>query len=84
MKAFKQFVWGINQPAQNRAYQSPFTNISYYDKTYYDSLFKDFYYPDGTQPTWEEVNILQRMFMKWFNQLRLRQVLTFPVNFSAA
>lgn len=23
IKAFKQFVWGINQPAQNRAYQSP-------------------------------------------------------------
>ena len=79
IKAFKQFVWGINQPAQNRAYQSPFTNISYYDKTYYDSLFKDFYYPDGTQPTWREIDILQRMFMKWFNQLRLKQVLTFPV-----
>ena len=78
-KAFKQFVWGINQPAQNRAYQSPFTNISYYDKTYYESLFKDFYYPDGTQPTWEEVNILQRMFMKWFNKLRLKQVVAFPV-----
>ena len=55
------------------------TNISYYDKTYYDSLFKDFYYPDGTQPTWEEVNILQRMFMKWFNKLRLKQVVAFPV-----
>jgi ribonucleoside-triphosphate reductase len=79
IKAFKQFVWGINQPAQNRAYQSPFTNISYYDKTYYDSLFKDFYYPDGTQPTWREIDILQRMFMKWFNQLRLKQVLAFPV-----
>lgn len=78
-KAFKQFVWGINQPAQNRAYQSPFTNISYYDKTYYEALFKDFYYPDGTQPTWEEVNILQRMFMKWFNKLRLKQVVAFPV-----
>lgn len=78
-KAFKQFVWGINQPAQNRAYQSPFTNISYYDITYYESLFKDFYYPDGTQPTWEEVNILQRMFMKWFNKLRLKQVVAFPV-----
>ena len=78
-KAFKQFVWGINQPAQNRAYQSPFTNISYYDKTYYESLFKDFYYPDGTQPTWEEINILQKMFMKWFNKLRLKQVVAFPV-----
>ena len=79
IKAFKHFVWGVNQPAQNRAYQSPFTNISYYDKTYYDALFKDFYYPDGTQPTWKEVDILQRMFMKWFNQLRLKQVVTFPV-----
>ena len=79
IKAFKQFVWGINQPAQNRAYQSPFTNISYYDKTYYNSLFKDFYYPDGTQPTWKEIDILQRMFMKWFNQLRLKQVVAFPV-----
>lgn len=78
-RAFKQFVWGINQPAQNRSFQSPFTNISYYDKTYYESLFKDFYYPDGTQPTWEEVNILQRMFMKWFNKLRLKQVVAFPV-----
>ena len=26
-KAFKQFVWGINQPAQNRAYQSPLRNL---------------------------------------------------------
>ena len=40
---------------------------------------KDFYYPDGTQPTWREIDILQRMFMKWFNQLRLKQVVTFPV-----
>ena len=31
VKAFKQFVWGINQPAGNRSYQSPFTNVSYYD-----------------------------------------------------
>lgn len=26
-QAFKQFVWGINQPAQNRAYQSPLRNL---------------------------------------------------------
>ena len=79
VKAFKQFVWGVNQPAQNRAYQSPFTNISYYDKTYFEALFKDFYYPDGTQPTWEEIDVLQRMFMKWFNKLRLQQIVAFPV-----
>ena len=79
VKAFKQFVWGVNQPAQNRAYQSPFTNISYYDKTYFEALFKDFYYPDGTQPIWKEIDTLQRMFMKWFNKLRLQQIVAFPV-----
>ena len=79
IKAFKHFVWGVNQPAQNRAYQSPFTNISYYDKTYFEALFKDFYYPDGTQPTWMEIDTLQRMFMRWFNKLRLQQIVAFPV-----
>lgn len=78
-EAFKQFVWGINQPAGNRSYQSPFTNISYYDHTYFDSLFGEFYYPDGTKPEWVAVDTLQRFFMKWFNKLRLTQVLTFPV-----
>ena len=79
LKAFKQFVWGINQPAGNRSYQSPFTNISYYDKTYFDSLFGEFYYPDGSKPEWKAIDILQRLFMKWFNRIRLKQVLTFPV-----
>lgn len=79
LKAFKQFVWGINQPAGNRSYQSPFTNISYYDHTYFESLFGEFAYPDGSRPEWKAIDTLQRMFMKWFNQLRLKQVLTFPV-----
>lgn len=84
IKAFKQFVWGINQPAGNRSYQSPFTNISYYDKTYFTSLFGEFYYPDGTQPEWIAIDTLQRLFMDWFNNIRLKQVLTFPVSESAA
>lgn len=78
-KAFKQFVCGINQPAGNRGYQSPFTNISYYDHTYFSSLFGTFYYPDGTQPEWEAIDALQRLFMNWFNQWRLRQLVAFPV-----
>ena len=78
-KAFKQFVWGINQPAGNRSYQSPFTNISYYDSTYFESLFGEFYYPDGTKPEWSAIDTLQRLFMDWFNNVRLKQVLTFPV-----
>lgn len=78
-KAFKQFIYGVNQPAGNRSYQSPFTNISYYDHTYFDSLFGEFYYPDGTKPQWKAVDCLQRLFMKFFNKLRTKQILTFPV-----
>lgn len=78
-KAFKQFIYGINQPAGNRSYQSPFTNVSYYDHTYFNSLFGDFYYPDGTKPEWEAIDCLQRLFMKFFNNLRTKQILTFPV-----
>lgn len=78
-KAFKQFIYGVNQPAGNRSYQSPFTNISYYDLTYFTALFKDFYYPDGTQPEWKAIDSLQRMFMSFFNELRTKQILTFPV-----
>ena len=78
-KAFKQFIYGVNQPAGNRSYQSPFTNVSYYDHTYFNSLFSDFCYPNGTKPQWEAINTLQRMFMKFFNNLRTKQILTFPV-----
>ena len=83
-KAFKQFIYGINQPAGNRSFQSPFTNISYFDKTYFNSLFADFYYPDNTKPEWKAINILQKMFMKFFNKLRTTQILTFPVNLKSA
>lgn len=78
-KAFKQFVYGINQPAGNRSYQSPFTNVSYYDHTYFSSLFGEFCYPDGTKPEWAAIDVLQKMFMKFFNKLRTKQILTFPV-----
>ena len=78
-KAFKQFIYGINQPAGNRSYQSPFTNVSYYDHTYFSSLFGEFCYPDGTKPEWAAINVLQKMFMKFFNKLRTKQILTFPV-----
>lgn len=78
-KAFSQFVWGINQPAGNRSYQSPFTNISYFDKTYFEAMFGEFYYPDGTKPEWKAVDVLQRLFMKWFNKLRTKAIAAFPV-----
>jgi ribonucleoside-triphosphate reductase len=47
-------------------------------------MFKDFCYPDGTKPEWKAIDTLQRMFMKFFNELRTKQILTFPVNYTAA
>lgn len=79
LKGMKQFIYGVNQPAGNRSYNSPFSNISYYDHTYFDALFKDFYYPDGTQPEWKQIDTLQRMFCKLHRELRLIKPLTFPV-----
>lgn len=78
-KAVKQFIWGVNQPAGNRSWNSPFTNISIYDHTYFDALFKDFYYPDGTQCTWEEVDTVQRIILALRRELNLIHPLTFPV-----
>ena len=49
--AFQSIVYYINQPAQNRGWQSPFTNISYYDKYYWEALFGDFCFPDGSKPS---------------------------------
>lgn len=76
---FQQIIWGINQPAGNRSSQSPFTNVSYYDKNYYAAMFEDFAYPDTTKPEWEQIDYLQRLFMKTLNKERLTSVIAFPV-----
>lgn len=76
---FEQIVYSINQPTGARNFQSVFWNISYYDKFYFDSIFGNFYFPDGTQPSWPAVSWLQRRFMNWFNEERTKAVLTFPV-----
>ena len=76
---FQQIVFYWNQPAGNRGSQSPFSNISYYDRNYWKALFEDFYFPDGKQPVWERVDWLQKRFMRWFNEERTKVLLTFPV-----
>lgn len=78
-KGMKQFIWGVNQPAGNRSYNSPFTNVSWYDKYYFESLFGEFYYPDGSKPKWQQIDTLQRMFMELMREIRLIKPITFPV-----
>lgn len=76
---FQQIVYSINQPAAARNFQSVFWNISYFDKNYFEGIFGEFYFPDGTQPQWESLSWLQKKFAKWFNEERIKCILTFPV-----
>lgn len=76
---FEQIVYTINQPAGARGYQSIFWNIAYFDKDYFEAIFEDFVFPDGDLPCWNTTKELQKLFMVWFNQERLKNILTFPV-----
>lgn len=76
---WQQIIYSINQPAAARGLQSAFVNFAYFDKPFFEGMFGDFYFPDGTKPDWESLNWIQREFMQWFNEERLKSILTFPV-----
>ena len=76
---FQQIVYSLMQPSGGRGNQSVFWNCSIFDKPFFDTMYGDFYYPDGDQPKWESLNWLQKDFLHWFNQERLKVILTFPV-----
>lgn len=76
---FEQIVYSINQPTGARNFQAVFWNIAYYDRYYFESLFGEFVFPDGSRPKWDSLDWLQRRFMQWFNEERMKTVLTFPV-----
>jgi len=76
---FAQVVYTINQPAGARGYQSLFWNIAYFDHDYFEAIYHDFVFPDFDEPCWETTKELQKMFMEWFNNERLKNLLTFPV-----
>lgn len=56
-----------------------FWNVSYFDKEFFDGMFGEFSFPDFTRPDWESLNWVQKKFMTWFNEERLKTMLTFPV-----
>lgn len=78
-KGMKQFIFGVNQPQGNRGFQSPFTNLNFFDKYYFEAMFGEFYYPNGTRPEWKAIDTLQRIFIELLRELRLIVPLTFPV-----
>lgn len=78
-KGMKQFIFGVNQPQGNRGFQSPFTNLNFFDSYYFEAMFGDYSYPDGTKPEWKAIDTLQRIFLELLRELRLITPLTFPV-----
>lgn len=76
---WQQIVYTISQPVSSRGYQSIFLNFSYFDKPFFKGMFGEFVFPDGTRPDWESLCWIQKEFMRWFNNERLKTILTFPV-----
>jgi ribonucleoside-triphosphate reductase len=76
---FQQITYSINQPSAARGAQSVFWNVSIFDRAFYDTMYSDFQFPDGTTPNWDSFNWLQKEYLHWLNQERLKCILTFPV-----
>ena len=76
---FQQICYSLMQPSGSRGNQAVFWNCSIFDKPFFDTMYGDFYYPDGSKAKWESINWLQKDFLHWLNQERLKCILTFPV-----
>lgn len=63
---------------QFRGNQSPFTNVSLYDREFLKEMLEE-YRIEGTSPSMETVLAVQREFMKVMNEELRRAPLTFPV-----
>ena len=64
---FQKFVHVMNNKFR-LAGESPFTNISIFDRGKLHTLFDDYCYPDGSKVHFEYVLEVQRIFMKFFSK----------------
>jgi anaerobic ribonucleoside-triphosphate reductase len=71
------YIYTINQPF--RSNQSPFTNVSVYDKYFLENLCKDIYFADGSKPDINIINKLQKIFIDIMNEELERTPITYPV-----
>lgn len=76
---FQQICYSLMQPSGSRGNQAVFWNCSIFDRPFFDTMYGDFYYPDGSKAKWDSINWLQKDFLHWLNQERLKCILTFPV-----
>jgi ribonucleoside-triphosphate reductase len=71
------FIYSVNFSL--RGNQSPFTNLSVYDKYFLGKLCGDYLFPDGSSPDIDIVNKLQEIYLDIINTELERTPLTYPV-----
>ena len=71
------YVYTLNQPF--RSGQSPFTNISIYDRYFLNQLCSEIYFSDGSQPNISIIEKLQEIYLEAMNEELARTPVTFPV-----
>ena len=78
---FKQtlisFIYTVNQPM--RSNQSPFTNVSIYDRAFLENLVADIIFPDCTHPDVDLIMKMQDIYIDTMNEEMDRTPITFPV-----
>jgi ribonucleoside-triphosphate reductase len=74
----QSFIYSINQPSRN-ASQSPFTNISIFDKVFLEKLCNEYIFPDGQKVEITTVQKLQELFVNIMNETLRETPVTFPV-----
>lgn len=62
---FHSLLFGINKKYR-LSHQSPFTNLSIFDRPNLEHLFSDAHYPDGSKPDNDLIWHLQCIFCNWF------------------
>ena len=71
-------IYTLNQPFRS-GIQSPFTNVSLYDREFLKSLHDDYIFPDGKKFNIEIVLKVQEVYIDIMNKEHVRTPLTFPV-----
>jgi ribonucleoside-triphosphate reductase len=64
---FQSLVHTLNKKLRP-SFQSPFTNLSIFDRPNLEHLFADVCYPDGSKPDLDQVEKVQRIFCDWFKR----------------
>ncbi|MBU1007863.1 anaerobic ribonucleoside-triphosphate reductase [Candidatus Dependentiae bacterium] len=64
---FQSLVHTLNKKLRP-SHQSPFTNLSIFDRPNLEYLFGDLHYPDGSKPDFDIVEQVQKIFCDWFSK----------------